>query len=162
MYYVGKTFSKKENVQYKTEKGARAAAEKKNLNIYDAGGNLIYTATPQNAQKQQEDTKTDKLTGGAEKQQESTKNERTDTSEEREELEGLTAIPLGGTVKRICSAKLRIRSKPSWSPDVVTEVSDFDTKEITHLVYADGKPMYRTAEGTYISAHPDLVEYMGQ
>lgn len=78
-----------------------------------------------------------------------------------DEFEGVQALRISGRIRKIFPGNLRIRNRPSWQPSAVRGISAFGEKEVTHLLKVDGKPMYRTAEGYFITGDEKLVEYVG-
>lgn len=78
---------------------------------------------------------------------------------ETEEIDGIIAEKCDGTIKMIFDGVLRVRTKPSWSNDAVKGVMRFDTKKVTHKLDVDGKVMYKTLDGYFVSGDTDLVEY---
>lgn len=78
-----------------------------------------------------------------------------------DEFDGVQALRISGRIRRIFPGNLRIRNRPSWQPSAVRGISAFGEKEVTHLLKVDGKPMYRTAEGYFITGDEKLVEYVG-
>lgn len=170
MWYMGETFNKKENKQYKTLEGGLKQAQAKNLNLYDEDGEVVHAAKPSAVM-------TDQVPEGADRSGETDKvgvfNEAGEqvgeiSSEEAEAaaqelietVDGHEAVRVSGKIRRIFNGQLRIRRRPSWLPDAVCGVSLFEEKKITHLLEVDGRQMYRTTDGYYITADPDLVEYV--
>lgn len=49
---------------------------------------------------------------------------------------------------------------PSWSNDAVRGATTFTEKIVTHVMEVDGKPMYKTLDGYFISGDSKLVEYI--
>lgn len=78
-----------------------------------------------------------------------------------DEFDGVQALRINGKIRRVFNGKLRIRNRPSWQPSAVRGISNFKEKEVTHLLEVDGKKMYRTMEGYFISADEKHVEYVG-
>lgn len=77
-----------------------------------------------------------------------------------DEFFGVRALRISGKVRRVFDGNLRIRNRPSWEASAVRGVSAFIEKTVTHLLEVDGKQMYRTAEGYFISADKKHVEYV--
>ncbi len=82
-------------------------------------------------------------------------------TEQWDEFDGVQALRISGKIRRVFDGNLRIRNNPSWQPSVVRGISNFKEKEVTHLLEVDGKKMYRTVEGYFISADEKHVEYVG-
>lgn len=79
---------------------------------------------------------------------------------ETEEIDGIVAEKCDGTIKMIFDGVLRVRTKPSWGNDAVKGVMRFDTKKVTHKLTVDGKVMYKTLDGYFVSGDTELVEYI--
>lgn len=84
----------------------------------------------------------------------------TTVQQETEEIDGIVAEKCDGKIKMIFNGALRIRTEPSWSNEAVKGVMKFDTKKVTHKLIVDGKMMYRTADGYFVSGATELVEYI--
>lgn len=78
-----------------------------------------------------------------------------------DEFDGVQALRISGKIRRVFDGNLRIRNHPSWQPSAIRGISNFKEKEVTHLLEVDGKKMYRTMEGYFISADEKHVEYVG-
>lgn len=78
-----------------------------------------------------------------------------------DEFDGVQALRIRGRIRRVFAGNLRIRNCPSWQPSAVRGISAFEEKEVTHLLEVDGKQMYRTVEGYFITGDEKLVEYVG-
>jgi len=223
-YYMGDTFNKEENKEYKTLEGGLKAAQKAKKNLYDENGKIVYNAeeaaaTPeapaQQAQEGQEAAKTENSASEAEKEQEGAKTEATAASEEeaavaseepaatmtdevpegameenedgsvnvynedgevvgtmsKEEAEdamaavtdiidGVPAVRITGRIRRKVDASIRIRNYPSMDARAVRGVSRFEEKKVTHILDVDGVQMYRMSDGYFITANPNIVEYI--
>lgn len=82
-------------------------------------------------------------------------------TEQWDEFDSIPALRISGKIRRVFDGNLRIRNHPSWQLSVVRGISNFREKEVTHLLEVDGKKMYRTVEGYFISADEKHVEYVG-
>lgn len=170
MYYMGQEFDKEKCKEYKTLNAAEKAAEKQGAAVFDENGEVVADFRP--AAKM-----TDEVPDGAteESPDGSVKayNEKgeevgTATAEEvkaaeesvTEEIDGVQAVRIKGKIKRLFKGAIRVRNKPSWSTNVVRGATAFDTKDVTHVLNVDGKPMYRTKDGYFITGEPELVEYI--
>lgn len=170
LYYMGMEFNKEKCKEYKKQDAAEKAAEKQGAAVFDENGEVVADFRPTA-------TMTDKVPDGAteEKPDGSVpvydgdgKQVGTATAEEvkaaeeavTEEIEGVPAVRIKGKVKRIFKGALRVRNTPSWSPRVVRGATAFDTKEVTHVLNVEDKPMYRTKDGYFITGDPELVEYI--
>lgn len=139
MYYMGQEFDKEKCKEYKTLNAAEKAAEKQKAAVFDEAGEMVADFRPAA-------TMTDDIPKGAEAV--------------TEEFDGVQAVRVKGKIKRLFKGAIRVRNKPSWSPHVVRAAAAFDTKDVTHVLNVDGKPMYRTKDGYFITGEPELVEYI--
>lgn len=101
---------------------------------YDVDGNQVGTATPEEIKAAEEAV--------------------------TENIDGVPAIRIKGKVRRVFNGSIRIRKAPSWSNDAVRGATAFTEKIVTHVMEVDGKPMYKTLDGYFISGDPKLVEYI--
>lgn len=101
---------------------------------YDADGNQVGTATTEEIKAAEEAV--------------------------TENIDGMTAVRIKGKIRRVFNGSIRIRKAPSWSNDAVRGAAAFTEKIVTHVMEVDGKPMYRTLDGYFISGDPKLVEYI--
>lgn len=105
-----------------------------NVPTYDADGNQVGTATPEEIAKAEEMI--------------------TDT------IDGVPAVRITGKIRRVFNGSIRIRNAPSWDNETVRGAAAFTEKEVTHVMEVDGQPMYKTLDGYFISGDPKLVEYI--
>lgn len=77
-----------------------------------------------------------------------------------ENIDGVPAVRIKGKIRRVFNGSIRIRKAPSWSNDVVRGATAFTEKIVTHVMEVDGKPMYKTLDGYFISGDQKLVEYI--
>lgn len=148
MFYVGNEFSIAENKAYKTQTGAEKAAEAANMNAYDDVGNILFP--PAEAARGAE-------TGDCEtvSTEESSESEAAETRGENNQIIGTATVVWNGA--------LRIRNAPSFASE--TECGLLDTGDSVDVVERvqsdDGKPMWKTADGHFISAdtaHTHFIE----
>nr|DAF92330.1 MAG TPA: hypothetical protein [Myoviridae sp. ctBvM24] len=114
--------------------GVLEADEAGNVPTYDADGNQIGTATPEEVQAAMEAC--------------------------TEMIDGVEGVRIAGKIRRKFKGSIRVRNKPSWSNDAVIGATTFTEKAVTHMMQVDDKPMYRTLDGYFISGDPELVEYV--
>lgn len=100
----------------------------------DADGNQVGTATPEEIKAAEEAV--------------------------TENIDGVPAVRIKGKIRRVFNGSIRIRKAPSWSNDAVRGATTFTEKIVTHVMKVDGKPMYKTLDGYFISGDPKLVEYI--
>ena len=105
-----------------------------NVPTYDADGKQVGTATSEEIAKAEE-----MIT---------------------ENIDGVPAVKINGKIRRVFNGSIRIRKAPSWSNDAVRGATVFTEKIVTHVMEVDGKPMYKTLDGYFVSGDPKLVEYI--
>lgn len=105
-----------------------------NVPTFDADGNQVGTATPEEIKAAEEAV--------------------------TENIDGVPAVRIKGKIRRVFNGSIRIRKAPSWSNDAVRGATTFTEKIVTHVMKVDGKPMYKTLDGYFISGDPKLVEYI--
>lgn len=188
-YFMGETFDKEKNKPYKKLDAAEKAAEKQKAAVFDENGAVVKdfrekeekpAEQPQTAtdgSQEQQATMTDKVpegaldtdedgnvpTFGADGNQVGTATpEEIKAAEEAvtENIDGVPAVRIKGKVRRVFNGSIRIRKAPSWSNDAVRGATAFTEKIVTHVMEVDGKPMYKTLDGYFISGDPKLVEYI--
>jgi hypothetical protein len=105
-----------------------------NVPTFNADGNQVGTATPEEIKAAEEAV--------------------------TENIDGVPAVRIKGKIRRVFSGSIRIRKAPSWSNEAVRGATAFTEKIVTHVMEVDGKPMYKTLDGYFISGDPKLVEYI--
>lgn len=105
-----------------------------NVPTFDADGNQVGTATPEEIKAAEEAV--------------------------TENIDGVPAVRIKGKIRRVFNGSIRIRKAPSWSNDAVRGATTFTEKIVTHVMEVDGKQMYKTLDGYFISGDPKLVEYI--
>ena len=188
-YFMGETFDREKNKPYKKLDAAEKAAEKVKAAVFDENGEAVKdfrekvetpAEPPQTAtdgsQKRQA-TMTDKVPEGAldtdadgnvptfdanGNQVGMATPEEVKAAEEAvtENIDGVPAIRIRGKIRRVFNGSIRIRKAPSWSNDAVRGATAFTEKIVTHAMKVDGKPMYKTLDGYFVSGDPKLVEYI--
>lgn len=118
----------------KVPEGALDTDADGNVPTFDADGNQVGTATPEEIKAAEEAV--------------------------TENIDGVLAVRIKGKIRRGFSGSIRIRKAPSWSNDAVRGATTFTEKIVTHVMEVDGKPMYKTLDGYFISGDPKLVEYI--
>lgn len=171
-YFMGETFDKEKNKPYKKLDAAEKAAEKVKAAVFDENGAVVkdfrekeekpaeqpQTATDGSQEQQpadstdqegqeQQATMTDKVPEGA-------------LDDDAENIDGVPAVRIKGKIRRVFNGSIRIRKAPSWSNDAVRGATTFTEKIVTHVMEVDGKQMYKTLDGYFISGDPKLVEYI--
>lgn len=188
-YFMGETFDKEKNKPYKKLDAAEKAAEKQKAAVFDENGAAVkdfrekvetpaeppQTATDGN--QEQQATMTDKVPEGAldtdadgnvptfnedGNQVGTATPEEIKAAEEAvtENIDGVPAVRIKGKIRRVFNGSIRIRKAPSWSNDAVRGATAFTEKIVTHVMEVDGKPMYKTLDGYFVSGDPKLVEYI--
>lgn len=188
-YLMGETFDKEKNKPYKKLDAAEKAAEKVKAAVFDENGEVVKdfrekvetpAEPPQTAtdgSQEQQATMTDKVPEGAldtdadgnvptfdedGNQVGTATPEEIKAAEEAvaENIDGVPAVRIKGKIRRVFNGSIRIRKTPSWSNDAVRGATTFTEKIVTHVMEVDGKPMYKTLDGCFISGDPKLVEYI--
>ena len=187
-YFMGETFNKEKNKPYKKLDAAEKAAEKVKAAVFDENGEVVKDfrgkteaaeEPPQTAtdDSQQQATMTDKVPEGAldtdadgnvptfdadGNQVGTATPEEIKAAEEAvtENIDGVPAVRIKGKIRRVFNGSIRIRKAPSWSNDAVRGAAAFTEKIVTHVMEVDGKPMYKTLDGYFVSGDPKLVEYI--
>lgn len=118
----------------KVHEGALDTDADGNVPTFDADGNQVGTATPEEIKAAEEAV--------------------------TENIDGVPAVRIKGKIRRVFNGSIRIRKAPSWSNDAVRGATTFTEKIVTHVMEVDGKPMYKTLDGYFISGDPKLVEYI--
>lgn len=118
----------------KVPEGAMDTDADGNVPTFDADGNQVGTATPEEIKAAEEAV--------------------------TENIDGVPAVRIKGKIRRVFNGSIRIRKAPSWSNDAVRGATTFTEKIVTHVMEVDGKPMYKTLDGYFISGDPKLVEYI--
>lgn len=173
-YFMGETFDKEKNKPYKKLDAAEKAAEKVKAAVFDENGEVVKDFRDQ---EQQQATMTDTVPEGAldtdadgnvptfdadGNQVGTATPEEIKAAEEAvtENIDGVPAVRIKGKIRRVFNGSIRIRKAPSWSNDAVRGAAAFTEKIVTHVMEVDGKPMYKTLDGYFISGDPKLVEYI--
>lgn len=118
----------------KVPEGALDTDADGNVPTFDEDGNQVGTATPEEIKAAEEVV--------------------------AENIDGVPAVRIKGKIRRVFNGSIRIRKTPSWSNDAVRGATTFTEKIVTHVMEVDGKPMYKTLDGYFISGDPKLVEYI--
>lgn len=118
----------------KVPEGALDTDADGNVPTFDADGNQVGTATPEEIKAAEEAV--------------------------TENIDGVPAVRIKGKIRRAFNGSIRIRKAPSWSNDAVRGATTFTEKIVTHVMEVDGKPMYKTLDGYFVSGDPKLVEYI--
>lgn len=118
----------------KVPEGALDTDTDGNAPTFDADGNQVGTATPEEVKAAEEAV--------------------------TENIDGVPAVRIKGKIRRVFNGSIRIRKAPSWDNDAVRGATAFTEKIVTHVMEVDGKPMYKTLDGYFVSGDPKLVEYI--
>lgn len=118
----------------KVPEGALDTDADGNVLTFDEDGNQVGTATPEEIKAAEEAA--------------------------TENIDGVPAVRIKGKIRRVFNGSIRIRNAPSWDNEAIRGAAAFTEKEVTHVMEVDGKPMYKTLDGYFISGDPKLVEYI--
>lgn len=146
MYFIGETFYKEKCKIYKKFDAAEKAADKQNVIVFNENGEVIKDFRKIPVEQ------THIVSEGQE--QHTMKEVVTDT------IDGVPAVRIKGKIRRIFNGSIRVRKEPSWENDVVKGATTFYEKTVTHVMEIDGKTMYMTLDGYFISGDSKLVEYI--
>lgn len=182
MYYMGKEFNKEENKEYKTLDGGLKAAQKNQMNLYDENGEIVSENVPkvQLTDNVPEGALQDNPDGTVNVYNEAGEQVGTATPEEVQaamdeiteeditaaaaaaqvEEDGVTEVK--GKIKRVFNGKLRVRRSASWDGKAVCGVTAFDEKKVVRRHVVDGKPLFETVDGHFISGKADHVEFVAE
>lgn len=151
MFYMGKEFNKEENKEYETLEGGLKAAQKNQMNLYDENGEIVSENVPK-------EQSTDDIPEGAlQENPDGTVNTYNEAAVQVE-ADGVTEVK--GKIKRVFNGKLRIRRSASWDDKAVCGVTVFDEKKVVRRHVVDGKPLFETVDGHFISGKSDHVEFI--
>ena len=143
MYYAGIDFESAK--EYKTLEGAKKAADKNGLNVYNEDAAQIYpepVADPEEDQQQEEQAAA--VDEAAQEQ------EQAETKEE----------DVKGTIRRVFDGKLRLRREPSFDDSAICGVTAFDVKKAVKKFTTPDGVLYQTADGYFVSGRPGDVEFI--
>lgn len=141
MYYAGTDFESAK--EYKTLEGAKKAADKNGLNVYDEDAAQIYpepVADPEEDQQQEEQAAA----------VDEAVQEQAETKEE----------DVKGTIRRVFNGKLRLRREPSFDDSAICGVTAFDVKKAVKKFTTPDGVLYQTADGYFVSGRPGDVEFI--
>lgn len=149
MYYAGKDFESAK--EYKTLEGAKKAADKNGLNVYDEDAAQIYpepVADPEEDQQQEE-----QAAAADEAVQEQEGDQQQEQAEVKEE-------DVKGMIRRVFDGKLRLRREPSFDDSAICGVTAFDAKKAVKKFTTPDGVLYQTADGYFVSGRPGDVEFI--
>lgn len=167
MYYTGHDFESAK--EYKTLEGAKKAADKAGMNVYDEDAVQIYPEPVENPGEEQQQEQEEKTAATAETAQEQEGGQQQEAPGEKpaEEQEVQEQEPAGikeesvtGVIRRVFDGKLRLHRAPSFSADTVCGVTKFDERRVTQKATTPEGVMYKTASGYYVSGRPEHVEFI--
>ncbi len=180
MYYVGRYFE--EAKEYKTLDGAKKAAKKKGLNVYDEYAVQIY---PELVEGPEEKEAVEEVETAADPEEKDTEKEGLNVydeyavqiypelvegPEEKEAAEEVetaadpeekdTTKEISGKIRRVFAGKLRLRREPSFDPTAVCGVTKFTEKKVVKKITTKDGVLYQTTDGYYISGRPGDTEFI--
>lgn len=166
MYYTGHDFESAK--EYKTLDGAKKAADKNGMNVYDEDAVQIYPEPVEGSEGEQQEEET-AAAGETAQEQEGDKQQEVPGEKPAEEQEVQEQEPAGikeesvtGVIRRVFDGKLRLRRAPSFSSDTVCGVTKFDERRVTQKATTPEGVMYKTASGYYVSGRPEHVEFIAE
>lgn len=164
MYYTGHDFESAK--EYKTLDGAKKAADKNGMNVYDEDAVQIYPEPVEGSEGEQQEEETAAAGETAQEQEGNQQQEAPDEkpAEEQEvqeqEPDGIKEESVTGVIRRVFDGKLRLHRAPSFSSDTVCGVTKFDERRVTQKATTPEGVMYKTASGYYVSGRPEHVEFI--
>lgn len=189
MFYMGEVFDKETNKEYKTLDGAKKAAEKAGLSVYDEEGVKVYPLkveltddVPDGALEEKADGSVNVYNKAGEKVGTATPEEvhaaeEQITPEDIEQAEAAAKaeeeaqkadqenkepdeVEVHGVIRRVFPGKLRLRRAPSFAADNICGVTMFTEKAVTKKIRVGEKTMYKTMDGYFVSGDPEHVEFI--
>lgn len=164
MYYTGHDFESAK--EYKTLEGAKKAADKNGMNVYDEDAVQIYPEPVEGSEGEQQEEET-AAAGETAQEQEGDQQQEAPGEKPAEEQEVQEQEPAGikeesvtGVIRRVFAGKLRLHRAPSFSADTVCGVTKFDERRVTQKATTPEGVMYKTASGYYVSGRPEHVEFI--
>lgn len=164
MYYTGHDFESAK--EYKTLDGAKKAADKNGMNVYDEDAVQIYPEPVEGSEGEQQEEET-AAAGETAQEQEGDQQQEAPGEKPAEEQEVQEQEPAGikeesvtGVIRRVFDGKLRLHRAPSFSSDTVCGVTKFDERRVTQKATTPEGVMYKTASGYYVSGRPEHVEFI--
>ena len=164
MYYTGHDFESAK--EYKTLDGAKKAADKNGMNVYDEDAVQIYPEPVEGSEGEQQEEETAAV-GETAQEQEGNQQQEAPGKKPAEEQEVQEQEPAGikeesvtGVIRRVFDGKLRLHRAPSFSSDTVCGVTKFDERRVTQKATTPEGVMYKTASGYYVSGRPEHVEFI--
>ena len=164
MYYTGHDFESAK--EYKTLDGAKKAADKNGMNVYDEDAVQIYPEPVEGSEGEQQEEETAAVGETAQEQegnqQQEAPGEKPEEEQEVQEQEpaGIKEESVTGVIRRVFDGKLRLHRAPSFSSDTVCGVTKFDERRVTQKATTPEGVMYKTASGYYVSGRPEHVEFI--
>lgn len=164
MYYTGHDFESAK--EYKTLDGAKKAADKNGMNVYDEDAVQIYPEPVEGSEGEQQEEETAAAGETAQEQeggqQQETPDEKPAEEQEVQEQEpaGIKEESVTGVIRRVFDGKLRLHRAPSFSSGTVCGVTKFDERRVTQKATTPEGVMYKTASGYYVSGRPEHVEFI--
>ena len=157
MYYAGKDFESAK--EYKTLEGAKKAADKNGLNVYDEDAAQIYpepVADPEEDQQQEEQAA---AADEAVQEQEGDQQQEQESDQQQEQAK-VKEEDVKGTIRRVFDGKLRLRREPSFDDSAICGVTAFDVKKAVKKFTTPDGVLYQTADGYFVSGRPGDVEFI--
>lgn len=164
MYYTGHDFESAK--EYKTLDGAKKAADKNGMNVYDEDAVQIYPEPVEDSKGEQQEEETAAAGETAQEQEggqeQEAPGEKPAEGQEVQEQEpaGIKEESVTGVIRRVFDGKLRLHRAPSFSSDTVCGVTKFDERRVTQKATTPEGVMYKTASGYYVSGRPEHVEFI--
>lgn len=164
MYYTGHDFESAK--EYKTLDGAKKAADKNGMSVYDEDAVQIYPEPVEDSKGEQQEEETAAAGETAQEQEggqeQEVPGEKPAEGQEVQEQEpaGIKEESVTGVIRRVFDGKLRLHRAPSFSSDTVCGVTKFDERRVAQKATTPEGVMYKTASGYYVSGRPEHVEFI--
>lgn len=161
-YYAGESFKKAK--EYKTLEGAKKAADRDGLNVYDSSRKRIYQGKKEETEAEEAKPQEVILKKEA-AQDDNSENDAVLSDEEAKQLKDRDVIDVQhveGMIRRVFHGKVRLRREPNPDDGAICGVTSFQERRVVNkYVYPDKKTtFYETEDGFFISGDPDIVEFI--
>lgn len=157
MFYIGEAFDKENNKQYKTLDGAKKAAEKAGLSVYDEEGVKVYPLKVQLTDDVPDGALEDVQQAEAAKANQDPEKANQDQGKPEQEPD---EVEVRGVIRRVFPGKLRLRRAPSFEDGTICGVTMFTEKAVTKRIKVGERTMYKTLDGYFVSGDPEHVKFI--
>ena len=159
MYYIGKEFDKANNEKIRTKAAAIDAALANCTRAFDADGAVVADYTTELSEPAPAVVTE---AASADAPEAATETANADAPEGTTEAGNCGPVPVRGKIRKKFSGVLRVRRSPSWDSASVAGVTNFCEKKVVAIYVVDGRKMYETADGYFVSGDPAHVEFIAE